>query len=63
MEKGQLSLALLMTSHLPVSITNLLELLSQEAGQERSHPAPLYLGLSNTPNPDVDVVRGPIEIQ
>lgn len=49
--------------HLPVSIADPLELLAQEAGQERPHSASFYQGLSNGPYPDVNVVRGLVEIQ
>ena len=48
---------------MPVSISNLLELLPHKAGQERPHPAPFYQRLSDNPNPDVNVARGSVEIQ
>lgn len=48
-------------SHLPVPITQVPELGANDAGQEGPDSAPGNEGLCNCPNPEVNIVRCPIQ--
>lgn len=48
---------------LPVALADLLELHRDEAGKQRSHTAAADEGLCHTSQPDVNVVRGTVELQ
>lgn len=47
--------------YLPVPITQVPELGANDAGQEGSNSALGNKGLCNCPNPEVNIVRGPIQ--
>lgn len=49
--------------YVPVALADLLELHRDEAGKQRSHTAAANEGLCHTPQPDVNVVRGTVELQ
>lgn len=46
----------------PVCNANFMELLPQQTSQERTHMAPFNNGLGNGPDPEVNVVRRPVDI-
>lgn len=48
---------------LPVPITNVPELGANETGHERPHSASFHKGLCKGPNPDVNILWCPIELQ
>lgn len=49
--------------YVPVALANLLELHRYEAGKQRSYTAASDEGLCHTSQPDVNVVRGTVELQ
>lgn len=57
---GLVSLGL---GHLPVSTAGPCELVLKKTSQKRPHTGPWQKRLCNGPNPDVNVVRGPVQIQ